>query len=111
MLIYSAGLRVGEALALKLHDVRSAEGLLYLREAKGTKDRRVPVFDKALEVLGTYYDSYQPKTYLFEGVREGTPYSQSSARKVLKRALQKAGIKRKIVLHSLRDYVTISCSI
>ena len=43
MLIYSCGLRIGEALDLKLRDLHKDEGLIYIRKAKGRKDRRVPL--------------------------------------------------------------------
>ena len=107
MLLYSAGLRIGEALALRPEDIRSDEGLLYIRQAKGKKDRRVPLSPRISSILQQYLLAYKPKVFVFEGQKAGTPYSQSSARKVLKEALRKAGIKRKIVLHTLRhSYAT-----
>jgi len=103
MLIYSCGLRIGESLALKPSDIRSNEGLIYIRGAKGKKDRRVPLSPRILKQLRIYYKAYAPSKYLFEGQQEGTPYSASSARKVLKRAVKKANITgKRITLHSLR---------
>ena len=102
MLIYSAGLRIGEALDLRLTDIRSSEGLIYIRQGKGRKDRRVPLSKKVLKILRSYYEAFRPKYYLFEGQKNGQKYSQSSARKVFNRALIKSGIKRKVVLHNLR---------
>jgi len=103
MLIYSCGLRIGEALALKPFDIRSNEGLIYIRGAKGKKDRRVPLSPRILKQLRIYYKAYTPSKYLFEGQQESTPYSASSARKVLKRAVKKANITgKRITLHSLR---------
>ena len=55
---------------------------------------------------------YKPKEYLFEGknLKKGdrsVPYSRESAQKVLKRAVKKAGIRRKVTLHTLRhSYAT-----
>jgi len=40
-LTYECGMRIGEILDLTWADVSRAEGLLYIRRAKGRKDRRV----------------------------------------------------------------------
>ena len=106
MLIYGAGLRIGEALNLTIHDIRSKEHLIYIRGGKGKKDRRVPLSDKLLKMLRGYYKSYRPQTYLFEGAGGGR-YSNKSAMQVLNRSVKKAGITRKITLHTLRhSYAT-----
>ena len=106
MLIYSAGLRIGEALDLDVEDIRSEEGLIYLRSAKGAKDRRVPLSPVLLKQLRLYYSLYRPRKHLFAGQRKDR-YSNRSAANVLKRAAIKAGIKKKITLHTLRhSYAT-----
>lgn len=101
MLIYSAGLRIGEALRLKIGDIRSDEGLIYLRRSKGMKDRRVPLSEKMLEALRDYYTIYKPQDYLFEG-QKGGQYTSRSAARVLQRSAARAGIDRKVTLHTLR---------
>lgn len=106
MVTYGAGLRIGEALSLKLSDVRVQENLLYIRYAKGAKDRRVPMSIKMKAIISNYQQAYKPKTYLFEG-EKGGKYSPSSARKVFKKACRNAAIDRKINLHTLRhSYAT-----
>jgi site-specific recombinase XerD len=106
VLIYGAGLRIGKALKLTIHDIRSNEQLIYIRGGKGKKDRRVPLSKKLLEALRSYYKTYRPRNYLFEGAN-GARYTSSSAAKVLQRAASKAGISRSITLHTLRhSYAT-----
>jgi len=106
MMVYGAGLRIGEALNLRLPDIRSNESLIYIRGGKGKKDRRVPLSMKLLDILRSYYKAYRPKVYLFEGANGGR-YSNRSAMQVLKRAANKAGITRNITLHTLRhSYAT-----
>jgi len=106
VIVYGAGLRIGEALGLKLTDISREEGLLYIREAKGLKDRRVPMSPMMLKTLERYYSRYRPATYIFEGTGGGV-YTQSSARKVLKRAVRVAGIRKHVTLHTLRhSYAT-----
>lgn len=100
-LIYSSGLRIGEALSLKLADIDGTRMLIHIRSGKGNKDRMVPLSEEALKVLRRYWRAYRPKQHLFEG-RDGGVYSHSSARQVFKRALRQAGIQGQYRLHDLR---------
>ncbi|MEM9835063.1 MAG: tyrosine-type recombinase/integrase [Bacteroidota bacterium] len=105
-LVYACGLRIGEALALRPADLRLNERLLYVRGAKGRKDRRVPLAGKIVELLQQYQKAYPVKSLLFEG-QKGGPYSYTSARKVMRRAVAKAGLSGKVSLHTLRhSYAT-----
>lgn len=105
-LVYACGLRIGEALALRPADLRLNERLLYVRGAKGHKDRRVPLAGKIVALLEQYQKAYPSQEYLFEG-QKGGPYSYTSARKVMKRAVAKAGLPSKVSLHTLRhSYAT-----
>lgn len=105
-LIHACGIRRSELLNLLLSDVRSDRGLLLIRQAKGKKDRVVPLSAKLLECLRQYYVQYRPKCYLFEG-QDGGKYSEKSIQLVFKQALAKAGIDKPATLHSLRhSYAT-----
>lgn len=105
-LAYSGGLRVGEILALTLKDVDSQRMVIHLRQGKGKKDRQVPLSEKILELLRKYYQKYRPSHYLFEGPG-GKKYSSQSINAVLRRACQKADIKKKVTAHTLRhSYAT-----
>lgn len=100
-LIYSGGLRIGEALALKVNDIDSKRMLIFIQSAKGKKDRYTLLSEKFLPLLRAYFRTYRPKVYLFEG-QKGKQYTNSSARQILKASLQKAGILKRITLHGLR---------
>ena len=105
-LIYSCGLRVGEALNLKINDLDSDRMLISVRNGKGEKDRMVPLASNVLKLLRTYYKQYQPSDYLFNGAEQG-PYSATSIRNVLKRAVYKSYIKKNVTPHTLRhSYAT-----
>lgn len=105
-LIYSAGLRIGEALNLTLKDIDSKRMLMHIRNAKGKKDRYVPLSKSLLPYLRKYYLEYKPDDYLFEG-QFGGQYSQVSARQLYKRLVNKCGIRKKVTLHTLRhSYAT-----
>ena len=107
ILIYSCGLRCGELLALQPHHIDSKRNIVLLKNSKGKKDRIVPLSPKILELLREYYKVYKPKTYLFEGQKEGAPYDARSIQLVLKQALHKTAIKKPVTLHWLRhSYAT-----
>lgn len=98
---YGMGLRVSEVVALKLSDIDSAEMLVRIEQGKGKKDRIAVLPHSLLPELREYYLSYRPKVYLFEG-KEGEAYSVRSAQSVFKKAIVKAGIRKKIGIHGLR---------
>ena len=100
-LIYSGGLRVGEAIKLKINDIDSKRMLIHIKGAKGKKDRYTLLSKGFLSLLRTYYKEFKPKVYLFEG-QGNDQYSSSSAQSVLRRSVQVSGIKKKVTLHTLR---------
>jgi|26BtaG_2_1085354.scaffolds.fasta_scaffold06113_4 site-specific recombinase XerD len=105
-LVYACGLRIGEALALKMDAIDSKRGFIHIKHAKGAKDRFVPLSEKTLALLRHYYTLYKPKVYLFEG-NEGQAYSQESCRKILRTAVEATSIKKHVTLHTLRhSYAT-----
>lgn len=100
-LIYSGGFRIGEALNLKMSDIDSDRMLIHIRNAKGKKDRYTLLSKKVLAILREYYAVYTPKEYLFEGAT-GLQYSQRAAQAMLKVIAKRAGVEKRITLHSLR---------
>jgi integrase/recombinase XerD len=93
MLAYSAGLRVSEITALKISDIDSDRMSIYIRRAKGKKDRVVALSEILLVELRKYFLQYHPKIYLFEGVG-GEQYAVRSLQQVFKDAKEKAGIRQ-----------------
>lgn len=100
-LLYSGGLRIGEALSLRIEDIDSKRMLIHIKQAKGKKDRYTLLSESFLKLLREYYLAYKPKTFLFEGLN-GKQYSNASAQAVLKKALRSTSISKKITLHTLR---------
>jgi len=105
-LIYACGLRRSEVLNLKLTDVQSDRGFLFVAHSKGDKDRVVPLSQKLLIQLREYYLDYRPKVFLFEG-QGGGKYAPKSLQLVFQKALEEAGICKPATLHWLRhSYAT-----
>jgi len=106
-LIYACGMRRGELLKLVPTDIKGDRKLIMIRQAKGKKDRMVPISDKILELLREYYLQYRPKKFLFEGMRPGVAYDERSLQLVMKQAVKRAGIDPHATLHWLRhSYAT-----
>lgn len=106
-LIYACGLRRSELLNLKPSNIDSRRGLLIIKQAKGNKDRIVPISEKTITMLREYYKTYKPTTWLFEGQVKGEQYSEKSLQDVLKQAVEKVNIKKPVTLHWLRhSYAT-----
>jgi integrase/recombinase XerD len=106
-LIYACGLRRSELLNLKPENIDSKRHLLIILNAKGKKDRVVPISDKVIDMLREYYKAYKPKVWLFEGQQQAGQYSEMSLQKVLKKALETTRINKPVTLHWLRhSYAT-----
>jgi len=99
--IYGCGLRISECVNLKIEDIDSSHMRVWVRNAKGKKDRITLLSPSLLEQLRAYYKIYKPKEWLFEGVG-GKPYSVSSIRQVFNRSKKKAGVNIPATVHTLR---------
>ncbi len=106
-LIYACGLRRSELLNLKPSDIDSNRKLLIIRNAKGRKDRIVPISEKLIDMLRAYYKQYKPTIWLFEGQKKGEQYSEQSLQSVLKQSVSKCNIRKPVTIHWLRhSYAT-----
>jgi len=100
-LLYSAGLRRGELLNLKVSDIDSNRMLIRVNGGKGRKDRFTILGETILRNLRKYYLKYKPKEYLFEGAKGGR-YSPKSVAAIVKRASKYAKIRQNVTPHMLR---------
>ncbi len=101
MTIYSGGLRISELINLKIKDIDSDRMQIRIQQSKGKKDRYTLLSKKTLITLRRYFVEYKPKEWLFEG-KSGEQYSDRSIQNILKNAVHKVGIKKKITVHTLR---------
>lgn len=102
MLAYSAGLRVGEIVALKIADIDSEQHLIRVKQGKGRKDRFVPLSDVMLKQLRDYYAIYRPEVWLFENILRDGHLTTRTFQKSFADARTKAKISTHITFHSLR---------
>jgi len=101
MTIYSAGLRISEAINLRIKDIDSGRMQIRVEQGKGKKDRYTLLSEKTLDTLRKYFVKYKPKIWIFEGL-SGEQYSTSSIQAILKASVDKVGIKKRITVHTLR---------
>ncbi len=100
-IIYGCGLRISECINLKVEDIDSSNMRVWVRNAKGKKDRITLLSPTLLKQLRAYYIIYKPKQWLFEGVK-GKQYSVSSIRQVFNRSKKKARVNIPATVHTLR---------
>ena len=103
LLIYSAGLRISEAVRIKINHINSKRGLLTIINAKGKKDRQSILSLKMLEELRKYYHKYKPESWVFySGNNKKNHITKRSVQKVFSQSKKKAKINPDATVHSLR---------
>lgn len=107
-LMYSCGLRISEALALRVSDIDSARMVVVVRAGKGNKDRHVPLPQRTLELLREYWHQYRPpRTGRLLVTEDQRPLAEHRVRYFLKKAVRESGIAKRISTHTMRhSYAT-----
>lgn len=111
-ILIGCGLRVGEALSLKTKDVDTKTGVLHIHDAKGNKDRLVPMHSSLNEILQIYIESSIPQKngMLFPSKRKNKKISSEVVRGYFNKYLELVGIQkprkkgpgRNICVHCIR---------
>ena len=111
MLLYGTGMRRTEARLLKVEDIDKEPMVIHIRNAKGRRDRDVPLTPKLHKTLRQYYQWKKPRVYLFPSARihssEEQPVSDKTIWHACRLSAKRAGITKNIGPHSLRhSYAT-----
>ena len=105
--IYDCGLRISEAINLRLTDVDFDRKMLHIRQSKHKKDRYVPFSEHTMRGILMYLDATNPKVWLFNGKVRGEQISREGIRHVFRACLKKTGIAKEACVHTLRhSYAT-----
>ena len=111
---YSMGLRLGEGIRLTVGDIDSENMRGHIRDAKGNKDRLVPLPENTLRVLKKFWTVHKHPHFLFPSRKRGLknahlvdhPLDRAGIQTAMKAVVKQLGIK-KISCHSLRhSYAT-----
>ncbi len=106
--IYSAGLRISEAINLRVVDIHSDEGYLFIKDSKGKKDRKTILSPHLVLLLRQYYRVHKPSYWLFEG-QTGGKYSVTSIRKIFRKAVAETNSNPWATVHTLRHSFATHC--
>ena len=101
-LAYATGMRRNEILNVEPGHIDAERKVIKVVVGKGHKQRQIPISDSLIRMLRNYYKKYHPKTFLFEGFKQGKKYTGTSFSKVVNRAAKKAGINKAVSPHVLR---------
>ena len=103
-LLLNSGLRLGEALNLKVRDVRVVSGIAKSVRVigKGNKERLVPLPEAFGHVLGFWIKDKAQEEFVFAKDPRGKPPHGASARAYLRRLKERAHIQKKVTPHKLR---------
>ena len=112
-LIYACGLRIGEAVKIKIEDIDGERKILTVRSGKGNKDRAVPIPERMLIILREYWKTHhnqkilfpkrkaKNKTY-FDRVKTDSHIEPGTVQTAMRLALLETGIMKKATPHTLR---------
>jgi site-specific recombinase XerD len=103
MVLYGAGLRISEALALEVSDIDGARGVIRVRHGKGNKAREAKLSPALYAWLRQYWARERPpQPYLFASRKTGKPPQADTIRAALADAAKKAWIGKRVTPHVLR---------
>ena len=108
--VYSMGLRISEAVALEVGDIDGVRRRIHIRDAKGGKDRYVPLPELTYISLRRFWSTHHHPQLLFpspSGSRlmsqpTSKPMDCSGIQAALRAAVKECGITRRLTVHSLR---------
>ena len=76
--LYSMGLRLGEGLRLQVGDIDAVRARVHVRDAKGNKDRLVPLPAATYKLLRSFWQVHRHPTLLFPSRKGGCKIAQSA---------------------------------
>ncbi len=101
--LYSLGLRLGEGLRLQVGDIDAARGRVHIRDAKGNRDRFVPLPDATHQILQRFWRVHRNPTLLFPSRLGGlkaaatatTPMDAGGVQTTLHQVVVSCGLKKR----------------
>ncbi len=102
--LYSLGLRLGEGLRLQVGDIDAERQRVHIRDAKGNKDRLVPLPAATLTLLRRFWQVHRNPVLLFPNRQGGlkgacratTPLDRGGVQTTLRQVAQDCGLKKRL---------------
>ena len=103
--IYSMGLRLGEGIKLSIGDIDAQNMRVHIRDAKGNKDRLVPLPKNTLHIMRNFWTLHKHPTFIFPNRKRGlknahlvdSPLERGGIQTAMKLVVEQIGIKKKLV--------------
>jgi integrase/recombinase XerD len=108
LLIYSAGLRLGEVVNIRVRDINFDRRVIFIKDGKGKKDRFVTLAEEVIPHLHSYKQQYRPVYWLLEG-NTGGQYSKRSVQNVFRKAMEESKVFAYGTVHTLRHSYATHC--
>jgi len=104
--LYSLGLRLSEGLRLEVGDIDANSMRVHVRDAKGNKDRLVPLPQNTLRVLRRFWGLHQHSTLLFPNRKRGlgrahladSPLDKGGVQCAMAAVVKSMGLKKRLVV-------------
>ena len=101
--LYSLGLRLGEGLRLQVGDIDAARGRVHIRDAKGNRDRFVPLPQATLALLRRFWPVHRHPVLMFPNRHAGrkgaatatTPLDPGGVQTTLHKVTLGCGLKKR----------------
>jgi site-specific recombinase XerD len=101
--LYSLGLRLGEGLRLQVGDIDAARGRVHIRDAKGNRDRFVPLPQTTHQLLRRFWQVHHNPVLLFPNRHGGlkgaatatTPMDPGGVQTALHKVVAACGLKKR----------------
>jgi site-specific recombinase XerD len=106
MTFLQTGIRLSELVNLQVEDVDLEHRVLTVRQGKGKKDRHIPLVDEAVKALRNYLRYRNTELIMDNDIfflaKNGTSLNVSSVKYIVAKYVKKAGIRKKVSVHTLR---------
>ena len=101
--LYSLGLRLGEGLRLQVGDIDALRERVHVRDAKGNRDRFVPLPQATHQLLRRFWQAHRNPVLLFPNrhagltgaATAGTPLDRGGVQKTLRKVALACGLKKR----------------
>lgn len=103
--LYSMGLRLSEGINLKVSDIDGVRMRVHIRNAKGNKDRLIPISDLTLFVLRKFWLTHQHPEFIFPNRKKArnkayqatSPLDRGGVQKALSLVVKSIGLKKRLL--------------
>ncbi len=100
--LYSMGLRLGEGIKLTIGDIDPTNMRVHIRDAKGNKDRLVPLPESTLHILRNFWSLHRHPSFIFPNRKRGlknahlvdSPLERGGIQTTMKAVVEQIGIKK-----------------